>query len=114
MTQNEINFSYVKNEIPQDYSCSNCGKHGIKLWRQYQTFACNIDLLCCDYDARNQKKKCKFSEDGKHFDKEVEMSIDQIGWLVPAVSTEENDTFWGYTSVPQDGVNWWKSLPLRK
>ena len=36
---------------------------------------------------------------------------DQIGWLVPAVPTEEGDTFWGYTSVPEPGCQWWYRLP---
>ncbi len=36
---------------------------------------------------------------------------DQIGWRVPAVPTEENDTYWGYTSVPTPGVEWWCRLP---
>ncbi len=36
---------------------------------------------------------------------------DQIGWRVPAVPTEENDTYWGYTSVPTPGVDWWQNLP---
>lgn len=35
----------------------------------------------------------------------------QIGWLVPAVPTEEGDTFWGYTSVPDAGCEWWYRLP---
>jgi hypothetical protein len=37
---------------------------------------------------------------------------DQIGWRVPAVPTEENDTYWGYTSVPQPGCDWWYNLPF--
>ena len=37
-----------------------------------------------------------------------------IGWLVPAVPTEEGNTFWGYTSVPYQGVYWWDNLPLLK
>jgi len=36
---------------------------------------------------------------------------DQIGWRVPAVPTEENDTFWGYSTVPQPGCDWWSNLP---
>jgi hypothetical protein len=36
---------------------------------------------------------------------------DQIGWMVPAVPTPDGDTFWGYTSVPLEGVLWWKALP---
>lgn len=38
---------------------------------------------------------------------------DQIGWRVPAIPTEENDTYWGYTSVPQPGCDWWASLPTQ-
>lgn len=38
---------------------------------------------------------------------------DQIGWRVPAVPTEDGDTFWGYTSVPQAGCDWWASLPYQ-
>jgi len=36
---------------------------------------------------------------------------DQIGWRVPAVPTEGNDSYWGYTSVPQAGCDWWDRLP---
>ena len=36
---------------------------------------------------------------------------DQIGCRVPAVPTEEGDTFWGYISVPREGCDWWSSLP---
>jgi hypothetical protein len=36
---------------------------------------------------------------------------DQIGWRIPAVPTEANDTFWGYTSVPEAGCKWWNRLP---
>lgn len=34
-----------------------------------------------------------------------------IGWMVPAVPTEDGETFWGYTSVPQAGCEWWHRLP---
>ena len=36
---------------------------------------------------------------------------DQIGNLVPAIPTEDGETFWGYSSVPQDGCEWWYRLP---
>lgn len=42
-----------------------------------------------------------------------ERRTDQIGWRVPAVPTEENDTYWGYSSVPQAGLSWWERLPTR-
>ena len=35
----------------------------------------------------------------------------QIGWRVPAVPTEDGETYWGYTSVPQPGCDWWSNLP---
>ncbi len=36
---------------------------------------------------------------------------EDIGWRVPAVPTEENDNYWGCTSVPQAGWDWWVRLP---
>jgi len=36
---------------------------------------------------------------------------DQIGWRVPAVPTEDGKSYWGYTSVPQPGCDWWSNLP---
>jgi hypothetical protein len=39
---------------------------------------------------------------------------DQIGWRVPAVPTEDGKSYWGYTSVPQPGCDWWESLPTSK
>jgi len=38
---------------------------------------------------------------------------DQIGWLVPAVPTPDGESFWGYTSVPQDACQWWHALPYK-
>jgi hypothetical protein len=48
--------------------------------------------------------------DAAQFEKEV-LITDTIGWLVPAALTVEMDTFWGYTSVPQDRCEWWYNLP---
>ncbi len=88
--------------IPRFYRCKDCGKHGVKLWRQYQTFAEHIRLLCVDCAEFNQNRKIDLSDH------------DQCGWLVPAVPTfEKNAPYWGYTSVPPEGVAWWKALPLR-
>lgn len=36
-----------------------------------------------------------------------------IGWLVAAIPTEDGETYWGFTSVPQEGANWWNNLPTR-
>jgi len=40
--------------------------------------------------------------------------IGTTGSLVPAVPTEQADTFWGYSSVPIAGVAWWRALPTYK
>jgi hypothetical protein len=36
---------------------------------------------------------------------------DQIGWYVPAIPDMEGVGYWGYTSVPQAGIDWWRKLP---
>lgn len=87
--------------VATDYKCSKCGATNCRLWRQYQTFADQIELLCCNCAEQDQGKKC-----------ELPGGSDQIGWLVPAVPAG-GGTFWGYTSVPDDGVKWWNDLPLR-
>lgn len=80
------------------YVCQACGASGVKLWRYYQTFLENQRLLC---------RRCAEADQAN------ELEGDQIGWMVPAVPTEDGTTFWGYTSVPKDRVEWWKALPLR-
>jgi len=83
------------------YACSICGASGVKLWRQYQTLAERVLLMCLEHALEDQKANLssgRFYPNG-----------DQIGWLVPAVPVD--NTFWGYTSVPQDRVDWWKALP---
>jgi hypothetical protein len=36
---------------------------------------------------------------------------DQIGWYVPAVPHPDGDAYWGYSSVTDDGLAWWRALP---
>ena len=82
------------------YECGECGASGVKLWRQYQTFLDHQELFC---------QVCAEADQGKLLADGY--STDQIGWLVPAVPTAEGDTFWGYTSVPEDRCIWWRALP---
>jgi hypothetical protein len=98
-------FSYTNPSVPEGYACSVCGATGCKLWRPYQTF--DPALLCLKHTCERAKIPIEeIASDGKHD------GSDGIGWYVPAVPTEENDTYWGYTSVPDMGVYWWNSLPL--
>lgn len=88
------------------YICTSCGAEGVRLWREYQTFADHTQLLCIRCACADQEKDAV-----KRARKMSEGQGDQIGWLVPAVPCEP-DTFWGYTSVPASGVVWWYALPL--
>ena len=101
---------YQTGATPKGYVCDECGKTHVKLWREYQTFLNHQVLRCGDCALRNQNKEGPINQEGKRLDK-LGMMTDQIGWLVPAVPTEENDTFWGYTSVPPEGCKWWRELP---
>jgi len=103
-------------EPPRSYCCAKCRAFGVKLWRQYQTMADYIELLCadCACKSRESTKNLVVGDDGKHESPTTGLRSDQIGWLVPAVPTEDGETFWGYSSVPQEGVDWWKRMPTRK
>lgn len=79
-----------------EYRCHACGALGVKLWREYQTIVSVNVLLCtrcCEHD-QNAKRKDYW-----------------IGNRCPAVLTKERDTFWGFTSVPEDRLRWWEELP---
>lgn len=91
------------------YKCTKCGEGGIKLWREYQTFANDTELLCAScLNVLSADDKGKIL--GKYND-----LTDQIApWMVPAVAVEpyeKSGTFWGYTSVPQKDVEKWWALP---
>lgn len=100
--------------IPDSYKCSRCNLHGVKLWRQYNTFVAHLQLLCWKCADPNSKPDNK----GYVNDTELNIRTDQLndkigctGSLVPAVITEEGTGFWGYTSVPVKGCAWWRALP---
>lgn len=91
------------------YSCHECKTSGVKLWRWYQS--CNIRLYCAECAKVSQGKDYEVLEDGTHFDEGMGYT-DSIGWLVPAIPTEQDpEAYWGYTSVPDHLVEWWAKLP---
>ena len=97
-----------KSPFTVDYSCSQCKKSGIKLWRKSHTFANCIELVC----AKCAVPDIEVDEDGRA-ERDDFGKTDQIGgWLVPAVPV--GDTYWGYTSVPSQDVEWWRKLPTYK
>jgi hypothetical protein len=104
---------YSTGETPKGYKCSQCSAKGCKLWRQSNTMASALELMCGPCALKDQKITGEIDANGKVYDKSVGMDCDQIGWLLPAVPCENEDTYWGYSSVPQDGVNWWRNLPSK-
>ncbi len=127
--------NYASTSCPTAYHCGMCGVHGVKLWRLYQTFLNHQSLLCatCACAEQTTTGKAYSVRQGNNgrvrvttiYDPVVEPRLhqmfggkdesgDQIGWRIPAVPTEEGDTYWGYTSVPAAGCTWWNALPLDK
>lgn len=114
-----MRFVSYNGGAPDWYKCRSCGTQGVKLWRLYQTFSVKPKLLCCHCAAKDQGKDIEgIDADGCYQNKskhsKVTFHTDQIGWLVPAVPTEEGPAYWGYSSVPEAGVEWWRRLPTSK
>lgn len=89
------------------YKCSKCKKEGLKLWRDYQTCADYCELECAACLAPD----VKVGDDGMHEEKDFGRT-DQLGGKVPAIPVDS--TYWGYTSVPSQDVEWWVALPTYK
>lgn len=106
---NGVNYSSTT--TPPEYKCGDCGTTGVKLWREYQTMQPN--LFCAHCAAKDQGKSISGIDANGMRPSDLDQT-DQIGWLVPAVPDEEGVGYWGYTSVPEAGVNWWKKLPTLK
>ena len=58
-----MSIIYEKLEIPDNYKCSRCAAHGVKLWRQYNTMASHLELLCCR--CANPKRAADMSIEGR-------------------------------------------------
>jgi len=117
-------IDYQTTTVPDAYRCTTCGAHGCKLWREYSSFASQQTLACCDCAGEEAKRTSKCGYDVALIDEHGLLPLrysdgvdagftDQIGWRTPAVPTENGGNFWGYTSVPTPGVDWWRRLPTR-
>lgn len=115
-------FKYSDFTVPPQYHCGKCGAHGVKLWREYQTFLENQTLMCaacaCE-EQSNKERTFSITQDEKGHvsvtrtpDPYGIQGGDQIGWRIPAVPTEDGQTYWGYCSIGSGGVAWWERLPL--
>jgi hypothetical protein len=104
---------YTKREAPPNYKCHKCGATGCKLWRECgHTLLIFQTLLCVRCVANDQKKDISdIDANGTHILKDLGVRTDWVGYYIPAVPTEANDAYWGCSSVPQAGYDWWKNLP---
>lgn len=101
-------FRPGKSPFTVDYRCHKCEQTNVKLWRGVHgcTDADGHELLCAACLAPEEKidDLGKYNSPG-----EYSHYTDQInGWL-PAVPVD--DTYWGYSSVPSQDVEWWQALP---
>lgn len=103
-------MNYLNNYCPPDYRCGRCGAAKVKLWRDGGSFF-SITLMCATCACITQGKNVDVDSDGMNKGKYGRS--DQIGWFVPAVPTEDERGYWGYTSVPEQACVWWKKLPVR-
>jgi hypothetical protein len=110
---------YSSRSVPSEYHCGKCGAIGVKLWREYQTF---LDHQSSPREEAASHTPSRRTTPAESLSRRVMMlrcnggsdrGGDQIGWRIPAVPTENGETFWGYSSVPDEGVTWWKRLALR-
>ncbi len=92
---------YASTQVPTDYRCADCGATGCRMYREYNTFLEHQRLRCTACALKDQKKNAPDNA-----------RAHTIEWLVAAVPTEDNESYWGYTSVPQAGVEWWDRLPV--
>lgn len=112
---------YKSGDVPRRYKCSVCGVRGVKLWRETAHFP-PFALECVRCAVKSQREPgassiartpIRVTHEGRvHGAYEHGGASDQIGWRVPAVPDEEGVGYWGYSSVPRAGVDWWKRLPL--
>jgi len=109
-------LSYASGTAPPEYKCSKCGALDCKLWRQYNTFLDHLELMCCVCALKSVGKEgVPVDAEGKWKDPDDKYNFppsDQLAGLVPAVPNDEemHGSFWGYSSVPEAGVKWWKRL----
>lgn len=101
-------MKYSDPGVPAKYKCGKCGVSGIRLWREAATFS--PDIFCATCGCEWEKVKPEFDENGKL--PGLCGPGDHLGNLVPAVPDEEGLGYWGYTSVPKEGCDWWYALPI--
>lgn len=105
-----MKVNYSQKNTPDKYRCEECGASEVKLWREYGVS--NPRLLCCICAGRISKRDIS-NIDNKGRIIFRSYKTDTIGWFVPAIPDEEGTGYWGYSSVPDDGIVWWEGLSTK-
>ena len=105
-------MDYTRSVPPSTYLCGRCGVFGCKLWREYNRAADYTELLCCDCAGRVENTDVRaIDAAGKTV---WEHGVTHtIGWMVPAVPTENGTTYYSEGALPEVGLRWWTRLPTR-
>ncbi len=99
----------IVNRVPdpaepvQGYRCRECGSTGCKLWRVGASSCIRLWCLPCAEEASNARLVIGHGGSDQLYN-------GGLG-LVPAVPTPDGEEWWGYTSMPQDRLEWWLALP---
>jgi len=113
-----IRSTYLEGARLAKYCCYECGATNCKLWREWQTSP--PKLLCARCAAKDQKKSIRgIDQEGTiasrplgHMTKGmIYERTDQIGRFVPALPTENEKDYWGYSAAPTLAIKWWRELP---
>lgn len=78
------------------YACFACGAEGCRLWLLL-SLAGN-KLACCSCAEKCMGRKLN--------------SHNLIGLGAPAVPKTDEVGFYNFIDIPEDGMKWWKSLPI--
>jgi len=93
-----------------DYRCGTCEAVDCKLWRQSHVFANQVDLICWKcLEEKGHEVLVNNAPPQMRTDQVYDPDVEAINY-VPAIP-DLDGKWWGYTSVPQWWVEWWKALP---
>lgn len=98
------------------YSCDDCGSSGLKLWRDYNAFLNHQTLTCvpCLMKSFDPSKDRSELDEYRVLDDSGNFTFSggtEINGKIPAMLTEEGDTFYGFTSVSDASYRSWCALP---
>jgi|WetSurMetagenome_2_1015567.scaffolds.fasta_scaffold1156715_1 hypothetical protein len=102
-----MSINYEKGEIPKTYKCAICEATNVKLWRLYMSYDSTLRCARCAA-MKTGTDISTINEDGIRISSIGLECTDQIGSYIPAVPSKNG--YWGYSSVPQEAITWWKRL----